>query len=103
MKIKDVKTWAVANPPPHHGGTYWVFLKLTTDNGIAGYGECFGVPFSPKRVCGLIEENSSTLCKYMCVCPIQGDERCQIGLLSWNRYKLPSSQPPGQICEALTP
>ncbi|MDH3664543.1 MAG: mandelate racemase/muconate lactonizing enzyme family protein [Alphaproteobacteria bacterium] len=56
MKIKDVKTWAVANPPPHHGGTYWVFLKLTTDNGIAGYGECFGAPFAPKRVCGLIED-----------------------------------------------
>lgn len=56
VKIKDVKTWAVANPPPHHGGTYWVFLKLTTDNGIAGYGECFGAPFAPKRVCGLIKD-----------------------------------------------
>ena len=31
MKITDVKTWAVANPPPHKGGTYWIFLKLTTE------------------------------------------------------------------------
>ena len=36
MKITDVKTWAVANPPPHFGGPFWVFVKLTTDNGIVG-------------------------------------------------------------------
>ena len=36
MKITDLTTWVVANPPPHHGGPYWVFLKLTTDNGVAG-------------------------------------------------------------------
>lgn len=56
MKIKDVKTWAVANPPPHHGGPYWVFVKLTTDNGISGYGEAYGVPFSPDKVRLLIED-----------------------------------------------
>lgn len=56
MKIKDMKTWAVANPPPHHGGRYWVFLKLTTDNGIHGYGEAYGVPFAPNKVRLLIED-----------------------------------------------
>ncbi|NQW15850.1 MAG: mandelate racemase/muconate lactonizing enzyme family protein [Chloroflexi bacterium] len=56
MKIKEVKTWAVANPPPHFGGPYWVFVKLTTDNGISGYGEAYGVPFSADRVCSLIED-----------------------------------------------
>ena len=39
MKIAELKTWVVGTPPPHHGGTYWIFLKLTTDNGISGYGE----------------------------------------------------------------
>jgi len=34
MKIKDVKTWAVANPPPHRGGPFWVFVRLTTDNAL---------------------------------------------------------------------
>ena len=34
MIVTDVKTWAVANPPPHFGGPFWVFVKLTTDNGI---------------------------------------------------------------------
>lgn len=56
MKIKDVKTWAVANPPPHNGGPFWVFLKLTTDNGIYGYGEAYGVPFAPSKVRTLIED-----------------------------------------------
>ena len=55
MKIADVKTWAVATPPPHKGGAYWVFVKLTTDNGIFGYGEVYGVPFGPGVVCKMIE------------------------------------------------
>lgn len=56
MRITDVKTWAVSNPPPHRGGTYWVFVKLTTDNGIYGYGEAYGVPFAPSKVRQLIED-----------------------------------------------
>ena len=36
MKITDVKTFVVGNPPPGFGGAYWVFLKLTTDSGIDG-------------------------------------------------------------------
>lgn len=61
MQIKDVKTWAVANPPPHFGGPFWVFVKLTTDNGISGYGEAYGVPFSPNRVRHLIEDVAERL------------------------------------------
>lgn len=55
MKITDIKTWAVATPPPHKGGTYWIFLKLTTEDGISGYGEVYGVPFSPNLVCRMVE------------------------------------------------
>ncbi len=56
MKIKDVKTYVVANPPPHHGGAYFVFLKLTTDDNIQGFGEVYGVPFHPDKVTLLIED-----------------------------------------------
>ena len=56
MKIADLKTYVVENPPPHHGGPYWVFLKLTTDSGIEGFGEVYGVPFGPHRVAQLIED-----------------------------------------------
>ncbi|NJN05394.1 MAG: mandelate racemase/muconate lactonizing enzyme family protein [Rhodobacteraceae bacterium] len=56
MKIADIKTWAVATPPPHKGGAYWIFVKLTTDNGICGYGEVYGVPFAPRLVCDMVED-----------------------------------------------
>jgi len=56
MKIADLKTYVVANPPPHHGGPYFIFLKLTTDDNIEGFGEVYGVPFSPHRVTSLIED-----------------------------------------------
>jgi len=56
MKIVDLKTYSVANPPPHYGGRYWVFLKLTTDTGIEGYGEAYAIPFHPKIVVRMIED-----------------------------------------------
>jgi galactonate dehydratase len=64
MKISDVKTYVVGNPPPHHGGRYFVFLKLTTDGGVEGFGEAYSVPFHPHTVARMIED----------VC-----ERCVIG------------------------
>lgn len=56
MKITDVKTYVVGNPYPHHGGRNWIFLKITTDDGIEGFGESWGVPFRPKTVVKLIED-----------------------------------------------
>ena len=56
MKITDIKTFVVANPPPHHGGRYWVFVKLTTDSGVAGYGEAYSIPFHPSVVVRMIED-----------------------------------------------
>jgi len=56
MKITDVKTYVVENPPPHYGGLYWVFIKLTTDNGVEGFGEAYSVPFHPQVVSRMIED-----------------------------------------------
>lgn len=56
MKIADVQTYVVANPPPHFGGLYWVFLKLTTDSGVEGFGEVYSVPFHPRIVALMIED-----------------------------------------------
>jgi 2-dehydro-3-deoxyphosphogalactonate aldolase len=50
MKIAEVKTFVVGNPPPHFGGLYWVFVKLITDDGIEGVGEVYSVPFHPNVV-----------------------------------------------------
>ena len=51
MKITDFKTFIVGNPPPSFGGKYWIFLKLTTDTGIVGFGEA---------ICNSISSNSSS-------------------------------------------
>lgn len=56
MRISDVATFVVGNPPPHFGGLYWIFVKLTTDNGIAGYGEVYSVPFHPDVVARMIAD-----------------------------------------------
>src|SRR6185503_5564364 len=56
MKITEVKTYIVGNPPPHFGGLYWIFLKLTTDHKLVGYGEVYSVPFHPQIVAQMIED-----------------------------------------------
>jgi galactonate dehydratase len=56
MKIATLKTFVVGNPPPLHGGRYFIFLKLVTDNGIEGIGEVYAATFSPKVVVAMIED-----------------------------------------------
>ncbi len=56
MKIKDLKVFIVGNPPPGWGGRYFTFVKLTTDNGISGIGECYGATFGPKAMTAMIED-----------------------------------------------
>jgi len=56
MKITDLKTWAVANPPPHFGGRYFLLLKLTTDGGVSGVGEVYAATFAPPVVVAMIED-----------------------------------------------
>ena len=40
MKIERFKGYFVPVPPPGKGGKYWLFIKLITDDGIEGTGEC---------------------------------------------------------------
>ena len=56
MKITDIETFVVGNPPPHFGGRYWIFVKLTTDSDVVGYGEVYSVPFDPHVVEKMIED-----------------------------------------------
>ncbi len=50
MRVTDLETFVVANPPPSHGGRYFVFVKLTTDHGVIGIGEVYSLPFRPSVV-----------------------------------------------------
>lgn len=56
MIVKDVKTWVVGNPPPQTGGRYFIFVKLTTDTGVYGYGEAYAATFDPHLTAKMIED-----------------------------------------------
>ena len=62
MKLTDVKTFVVGNPPPGYGGRYFVFVKLTTDGNVHGIGEAYSVPWNPHLVARLIED---TFARYL--------------------------------------
>lgn len=56
MKLTDIETFVVGNPPPHNGGRYFVFAKLTTDGNVTGVGEAYCVPFDPKLVAKMLAD-----------------------------------------------
>jgi galactonate dehydratase len=54
MKVSDIRTFVVGNPPPHYGGRCFVFVKLITDGNVEGIGEAYCVPFDPHLVAKMI-------------------------------------------------
>jgi len=50
MKIAEVETFVVANPPPSLGGRYFTFVKLTSSDGVVGYGEAYAGSVHPDVV-----------------------------------------------------
>jgi 2-dehydro-3-deoxyphosphogalactonate aldolase len=56
VNIRELKTFVVGNPPPQAGGRFFVFLKLTTDNGITGIGEVYAASFGPRALVAMIED-----------------------------------------------
>ncbi len=56
MKIAELRTFVVGNPPPSHGGRYFVFLTLTTNDGVVGVGEVYAATFHPRTVERMIED-----------------------------------------------
>ena len=56
MKLQDLEIFVVASPAPGWGGRYWIFTKLTTDDGIVGYGECYASTVGPKAMVAVIED-----------------------------------------------
>ena len=47
MKLRDLDVIVTAPPPPGWGGRYWILVKLTTDDGITGWGECYASSIGP--------------------------------------------------------
>ena len=40
MKITDVQACVIGRQEPHSGGSVWTFVRIYTDEGIVGTGEC---------------------------------------------------------------
>ncbi|MEM7240693.1 MAG: mandelate racemase/muconate lactonizing enzyme family protein [Pseudomonadota bacterium] len=56
MKLHDLEFFVVGNRPGEWGGRYFLFVKLTTDNGIIGFGECYGASVGPDAMRAVIED-----------------------------------------------
>ena len=54
MKLRDLEIFVVAPPPPGWGGRYWIFVKLTVDNGITGMGEVYAASVGPDAMKAVI-------------------------------------------------
>ncbi|WP_448955946.1 mandelate racemase/muconate lactonizing enzyme family protein [Labrys neptuniae] len=48
MKLDKIETFVAANPPPRHGGRYFIFIRLTTACGVSGVGEIYSATFRPE-------------------------------------------------------
>lgn len=56
MKLADLEIFVVGNPPPSWGGRYFIFVKLTTDSGIVGYGEVYAAAVGPEAMSAVIRD-----------------------------------------------
>jgi L-alanine-DL-glutamate epimerase-like enolase superfamily enzyme len=56
MKLQDLDIIITAPPAPGWGGRYWILVKLTTDTGIIGWGECYASTVGPKAMTAVIED-----------------------------------------------
>jgi len=56
MKLADCEVLVVGNPPPRKGGRYFIFVKLTTGDGITGVGEVYAATFGPHVVAEMVRD-----------------------------------------------
>lgn len=56
MKLADLDIIVTAPPAPGWGGRYWVLVKVTTDDGITGWGECYASSVGPEAMRAVISD-----------------------------------------------
>lgn len=56
MKLRNLDIIVTAPPAPGWGGRYWILVKLTTDDGITGWGECYAASVGPEAMRAVIED-----------------------------------------------
>ena len=56
MKLTDLDIIVTAPPAPGWGGRYWILVKLGTDTGVTGWGECYASTVGPDAMCAVIRD-----------------------------------------------
>ena len=56
MKLADLDVIVTAPPAPGWGGRYWILVKVTTDTGITGWGECYATSIGPDAMAHVIRD-----------------------------------------------
>ncbi len=86
MKLQDLEIIVTANPPPSFGGRYFIFVKLTTADGIVGWGECYAATVGPTAMRAVIED---VFARHM-----QGESAEQVELMFRRAYSSGFTQRP---------
>jgi L-alanine-DL-glutamate epimerase-like enolase superfamily enzyme len=56
MKLADLDVLVTAPPAPGWGGRYWILVKVTTDTGVTGWGECYASSVGPRAMTEVIRD-----------------------------------------------
>ena len=56
MKLQALDVIVTAPPAPGWGGRYWILVKLTSDTGVVGWGECYAAAVGPPAMRAVIED-----------------------------------------------
>lgn len=56
MKLQELDVIVTAPPAPGWGGRYWILVKVTTDTGITGWGECYASSVGPEAMTHVIRD-----------------------------------------------
>ena len=56
MKLTDLDIIVTSPPAPGWGGRYWILVKLTTDSGLVGWGECYASSIGPDAMTHVIRD-----------------------------------------------
>lgn len=56
MKLADLDIIVTSPTAPGWGGRYWILVKVTTDTGIVGWGECYASTVGPEAMRHVIRD-----------------------------------------------
>lgn len=56
MKLSELDIIVTSPPAPGWGGRYWILVKVTTDTGVTGWGECYASSIGPDAMTHVIRD-----------------------------------------------